>query len=69
MYDLDQNSQFKSGSLDDFGHLDTRKSCVSWPGGGLVVIVYGCIELAWDFCRAERRVPGAVCGGGLHRRL
>ncbi len=50
MYDLDQNSQFKSGSLDDFGHLDTRKSlCILALVVALVVIVYGCIELAWDF--------------------
>ena len=50
MYDLEQNSQFKSGSLDDFGHLDTRKSlCILALVVALVVIVYGCIELAWDF--------------------
>mgnify|MGYP002268129300 FL=1 len=50
MYDLDQNSQFKSGSLDDFGRLDTRKSlCILALVVALVVIVYGCIELAWDF--------------------
>ena len=50
MYDLDQNSQFKSGSLDDFGRLDRRKSlCILALVVALVAIVYGCIELAWDF--------------------
>ena len=50
MYDLDQNSEFKNGSLDDFGHLDTRKSlCILALVVALVVIVYGCINLAWDF--------------------
>lgn len=50
MYDLDQNSEFKNGFLDDFGHLDTRKSlCILALVVALVVIVYGCINLAWDF--------------------
>ncbi len=45
MYDLDQNSEFKSGSLDDFGHLDTRKTlCIVALVVAPVIIVYGCIE-------------------------
>ena len=68
MYDLDQNSEFKSGSLDDFGHLDTRKTlCIVALVVALVIIVYGCIEKGWDF--AERRVPGALRCGRPHCRI
>lgn len=50
MYDLDQQSEFKKAELDDFGEMDTRKvlSILSLVVA-LVVIVYGCIELDWDF--------------------
>lgn len=46
MYDLDKTSQFKNANLDEFGTLDTRKIlCII----ALVAIVYGCINLDWDF--------------------
>lgn len=50
MYDLDKNSEFKNASLDEFGTLDTRKvlSIIALVIA-LVVIVYGCINLDWDF--------------------
>ncbi len=74
MYDLDQNSQFKSGSLDDFGHLDTRKSlCILALVVALVVIVYGCIELAWDFAEQSAVflvlsvVVGLIAGFDVNR--
>jgi len=50
MYDLDKTSEFKNGSLDDFGKLDTRKVlCLVALLVALVVIVYGCIKLDWSF--------------------
>lgn len=50
MYDLDKNSEFKNASLEEFGTLDTRKvlSIIALVIA-LVVIVYGCINLDWDF--------------------
>lgn len=50
MYDLDKNSEFKNASLDEFGTLDTRKvlSIIALVIA-LVAIVYGCINLDWDF--------------------
>lgn len=50
MYDLDQNSEFKNASLDAFGTLDTRKILsILALVVALVAIVYGCINLDWDF--------------------
>ena len=50
MYDLDKGSEFKSKTLDDFGKLDTRKIiCIIALVLTLVLIVYGCINLDWDF--------------------
>lgn len=50
MYDLDQNSEFKNASLDEFGTLDTRKILsILALVVALVAIVYGCIKLDWDF--------------------
>ena len=50
MYDLDQNSEFKNASLDEFGTLDTRKILsILALVVALVAIVYGCINLDWDF--------------------
>jgi len=50
MYDLDQTSEFRNGSLDDFGKLDTRKwLCLGALLVALIVIVYGCIKLDWSF--------------------
>ena len=50
MYDLDQNSEFKNASLDEFGTLDTRKILsILALVAALVAIVYGCINLDWDF--------------------
>ena len=50
MYDLDQNSEFKNTSLDEFGTLDTRKILsILALVVALVAIVYGCINLDWDF--------------------
>lgn len=50
MYDLDKNSQFKNANLDEFGTLDTRKIlCIIALVIALVAIVYGCINLDWDF--------------------
>lgn len=50
MYDLDQNSEFKNASLDEFGTLDTRKILsILALVAALVAIVYGCIKLDWDF--------------------
>ena len=50
MYDLDKNSQFKNANLDEFGTLDTRKIlCIIALVIALVAIVYGCINLGWDF--------------------
>ena len=50
MYDLDQNSEFKNASLDGFGTLDTRKILsILALVVALVAIVYGCINLDWDF--------------------
>ena len=50
MYDLDKNSQFKNASMDEFGTLDTRKIlCILALVIALVAIVYGCINLDWDF--------------------
>lgn len=50
MYDLDKNSQFKNASMDEFGTLDTRKIlCIIALVIALVAIVYGCINLDWDF--------------------
>lgn len=50
MYDLDKNSQFKDANLDEFGTLDTRKIlCIVALVIALVAIVYGCINLDWDF--------------------
>lgn len=50
MYDLDKNSEFKNASLEEFGTLDIRKilSIIALVIA-LVVIVYGCINLDWDF--------------------
>lgn len=49
-YDLDKNSAFKNGDLDQFGTLDTRKIlCIVALVVALVAIVYGCINLEWDF--------------------
>lgn len=50
MYDLDKNSEFKNASLEEFGTLDTRKvlSIIALVIA-LVAIVYGCINLDWDF--------------------
>ena len=50
MYDLDQNSEFKNTSLDEFGTLDTRKILsILALVVALIAIVYGCIKLDWDF--------------------
>ena len=50
MYDLDKNSEFKNANLDEFGTLDTRKIlCIIALIIALVAIVYGCINLEWDF--------------------
>ena len=50
MHDLDKNSQFKNANLDEFGTLDTRKIlCIIALVIALVAIVYGCINLDWDF--------------------
>ena len=50
MYDLDKGSEFKSKTLDDFGKLDTRKIiCIVALVLTLVLIVFGCINLDWDF--------------------
>lgn len=50
MYDLDKNSEFKNASLDEFGTLDTRKILsILALVVALVAIVYGCINLDWDF--------------------
>jgi len=50
MYDLDKNSEFKNANLDEFGTLDTRKIlCIAALVIALVAIVYGCINLDWDF--------------------
>lgn len=50
MYDLDKNSEFKNANLDEFGTLDTRKIlCIIALVIALVAIVYGCINLDWDF--------------------
>ena len=50
MYDLDKNSEFKNASLEEFGTLDTRKVLsILALVIALVVIVYGCINLDWDF--------------------
>lgn len=50
MYDLDQNSEFKNASLDEFGTLDTRKILsILALVVALIAIVYGCIKLDWDF--------------------
>ena len=50
MYDLDQNSEFKNASLDEFGTLDTRKILsILALVVALIAIVYGCINLDWDF--------------------
>lgn len=50
MYDLDKNSEFKNASLDEFGTLDTRKVLsILALVIALVAIVYGCINLDWDF--------------------
>lgn len=74
MYDLDQNSEFKSGSLDDFGHLDTRKTlCIVALVVALVVIVYGCIEKGWDFAEQSAVflvlsiVVGLIAGFDLNK--
>lgn len=50
MYDLDKNNDFKNVSLDEFGTLDVRKVlCIIALVAALVLIVYGCICLDWDF--------------------
>lgn len=50
MYDLDKNSEFKNASLEEFGTLDTRKILsILALVVALVAIVYGCINLDWDF--------------------
>lgn len=50
MYDLDKTSEFKNANLDEFGSLDTRKIlCIIALVIALVTIVYGCINLEWDF--------------------
>lgn len=50
MYDLDKTSQFKNANLDEFGTLDTRKIlCIIALVIALVAIVYGYINLDWDF--------------------
>lgn len=74
MYDLDQNSEFKSGSLDDFGHLDTRKTlCIVALVVALVIIVYGCIEKGWDFAEQSAVflvlsvVVGLIAGFDLNK--
>ena len=74
MYDLDQNSEFKSGSLDDFGHLDTRKTlCIVALFVALVIIVYGCIEKGWDFAEQSAVflvlsvVVGLIAGFDLNK--
>ena len=70
MYDLDQNSEFKSGSLDDFGHLDTRKTlCIVALVVALVIIVYGCIEKGWDFAEQSAVFLGALRCGRPHCRI
>ena len=49
-YDLDQTSEFRNADLDSFGTLDTRKIlCIVALLVALVTIVYGCINLGWDF--------------------
>lgn len=60
-YDLDQNNEFKNGDLDQFGTLDLRKIlCIVALLIALVVIVYGCINLNWDF--AEQSAVFLVLG-------
>lgn len=50
MYDLDQQSEFKKANLDDFGHMDVRKSLsIAALIVALGIIVYGCINLNWSF--------------------
>ncbi len=49
-YDLDQSSEFRNADMDSFGTLDTRKIlCIVALLVALVTIVYGCINLGWDF--------------------
>lgn len=61
MYDLDKNSEFKNSNLDEFGTLNTRKIlCIVALVIALVLIVYGCIKLDWDF--AEQSAVFLVLG-------
>lgn len=49
-YDLDQKNEFKNMSLDSFGTMNTRGIlCILALVVALIVIVYGCINLNWDF--------------------
>jgi len=49
-YDLDKNSDFKNLTLDQFGEMDGRKiGCIAALIVALVVIVFGCIKLGWNF--------------------
>lgn len=50
MYELDKSSEFNNAQLEDFGEMTTRKVlCILSLVVALIVIVYGCIKLDWDF--------------------
>ena len=66
MYDLDKNSQFKNANLDEFGTLDTRKIlCIIALVIALVAIVYGCINLDWDFAEQSGIFLGLSIAVGI----
>ncbi len=49
-YDLDQGSDFKNLTLEQFGQMDGRRiGCIAALIIALVGIVYGCIKLGWSF--------------------
>ncbi len=65
MYDLDKTSEFKNKTLDDFGELDRRKvAIIAVFAAALVIIVFGCIRLDWDFAEqsAVFLVTGVIIG-------
>lgn len=49
-YDLDQASELKNVSMSEFGEMTGRKAgCIAALIIALLVIVYGCIKMGWDY--------------------
>lgn len=49
-YELDQNSEFKNLTMEEFGEMNARRAgCIAAMIAALLVIIYGCIKMGWDY--------------------